>query len=197
MLFITAALMTQSTLTVTRCPIEFLEVELMKLEYMGAKFKKSTVYMAKNGKTRLVDITVLPSKLVASQVKIHPLPYPGLNIDNLPFFVPLATQAEGTTLIHDWTWENRAIYFTELNRLGADIRLADPHRAFVTGTTKLTAAQIVSPPALRPAVIILVAMLAAEGTSVLRNVYSIERGYENIAERLNKIGAKIDTLSEI
>jgi UDP-N-acetylglucosamine 1-carboxyvinyltransferase len=197
MLFITAALMTQSTLTVTRCPIEFLEVELMKLEYMGAKFKKSEVYVAKNGITKLVDITMQPSKLVAPQVKIHPLPYPGLNIDNLPFFVPLATQAEGTTLIHDWTWENRAVYFTELNRLGADIRLADPHRAFVTGKTMLKGAQIVSPPALRPAVIVLVAMLAAEGTSILRNVYSIERGYENIAERLNKIGAKIDTLTDL
>jgi UDP-N-acetylglucosamine 1-carboxyvinyltransferase len=197
MMFITAAIVTGSELTVTRCPIDFLEVELLKLEYMGQVFKKSEVYLSANGKTKLVDITVVPSRLTASAVKIHPLPYPGLNIDNLPFFVPIATQAEGTTLIHDWTWENRAIYFTELNRLGADIRLADPHRAFVTGATPLKAAQIVSPPALRPAVIVLVAMLAADGVSVLRNVYSIERGYEDIAGRLNSIGAKVDTMSDL
>ncbi len=99
--------------------------------------------------------------------------------------------AKGTTLIHDWTWENRAIYFTELNKLGANIRLVDPHRAFIDGPTKLKGAQIVCPPALRPSAVILIAMLAAEGTSMLRNVYSITRGYEEIAERLNSIGAKI------
>jgi UDP-N-acetylglucosamine 1-carboxyvinyltransferase len=196
MLFITAALLTHSKLTITRCPIEFLETELLKLSYMGAKYTVSKTYMAKNGRTKLVDIVMLPSKLVASPVKIHPLPYPGLNIDNLPFFVPIAALAEGTTLIHDWTWENRAIYFTELNNLGADIKLADPHRVFVNGPTPLKAAQIVAPPALRPAAIILLAMLAAKGTSILRNVYSIERGYERIAERLSSIGAKIDTLAD-
>jgi UDP-N-acetylglucosamine 1-carboxyvinyltransferase len=88
-------------------------------------------------------------------------------------------------------WENRAIYFTELNRLGASVTLADPHRVFVTGPTTLKGGQVVCPPALRPAMIVLIAMLAAEGTSVLRNVYSINRGYEEIAKRLNSIGADI------
>jgi UDP-N-acetylglucosamine 1-carboxyvinyltransferase len=91
-------------------------------------------------------------------------------------------------------WETRAIYFTELNRLGAQLTLADPHRVFVTGKTKLKAAQVVCPPALRPAMIILIAMLAAEGTSILRNIYSINRGYEEIAARLNSIGAKVEVL---
>ncbi|PCI28018.1 UDP-N-acetylglucosamine 1-carboxyvinyltransferase [Candidatus Kaiserbacteria bacterium] len=197
MMFITAATVTDSELTIERCPIDFLEVELLKLSYMGLRFDKTKSYFSKNGKTKLVDITVYPSELVASPVKIHPLPYPGLNIDNLPFFVPIATQAKGTTLIHDWTWEGRAIYFTELNRLGADIKLADPHRVFVNGMTPLTGTQVVCPPALRPAVIILIAMLSAKGTSVLRNVYSIERGYEKIAERLRKIGADIEILSDL
>ncbi len=197
MMFIAAAATTGSKLTITRAPIDFLETELLKLSYMGLKTDLSKTYVSNNGRTRLVDITVHPSKLVASPVKIHPLPYPGLNIDNLPFFVPIASQAEGTTLIHDWTWENRAIYFTELNRLGADVKLADPHRVFVTGPTPLRAAQVVAPPALRPAMIVLIAMLAAKGTSVLRNVNSIERGYERIAERLSAIGAKVDTLTDI
>ncbi|MBF05084.1 UDP-N-acetylglucosamine 1-carboxyvinyltransferase [bacterium] len=197
MMFISAAAVTNSELTVKRCPVDFLEVELLKLSYMGLKFEKSDMYFAKNGKTKLVDITIYPSELKASALKIHPLPYPGLNIDNLPFFVPIATQAKGTTLIHDWVWEGRAIYFTELNRLGADVKLADPHRVFVTGKTELKGAQVVCPPALRPAVVVLIAMLAAEGTSLLRNVYSIERGYERIAERLSDIGAHIEVVSEL
>ncbi|MBL4644585.1 MAG: UDP-N-acetylglucosamine 1-carboxyvinyltransferase [Candidatus Pacebacteria bacterium] len=197
MMFISAAVVTKSELKITRCPIEFLEVELLKLSYMGLRYEKSKLYFAKNGKTKLVDITVYPSELKASPLKIHPLPYPGLNIDNLPFFVPIATQAKGTTLIHDWAWEGRAIYFTELNRLGADVKLADPHRVFVTGVTELKAAQVVCPPALRPAVIVLIAMLAAKGTSVLRNVYSIERGYERIAERLSEVGAHIEIVSDL
>lgn len=191
MMFIAAAIVTRSTLTIARCPIDFLSVELLKLKKMGQRYKMSKVYLAENGHTKLVDITLTPSTLTAPLDKIHSLPYPGINTDNLPFFVPIATQAKGTTLIHDWMWENRAIYFTELNRLGARVDLADPHRVFVTGPSKLKGAQIVCPPALRPAMIILIGMLAAEGTSYLRNVYSINRGYEEIAARLNAIGASI------
>jgi UDP-N-acetylglucosamine 1-carboxyvinyltransferase len=109
----------------------------------------------------------------------------------------VAAIAEGKTLIHDWSYENRAIYFTELNRLGAQVTLADPHRVYIDGPTKFTPADIVSPPALRPAVIVLIAMLAADGTSVLRNVYSINRGYEDLARRLKSLGASISVLHDI
>jgi len=194
MLFITAAIMTRSKLMVKRAPIDFLRVELLKLEKMGLRYDISKTYLAANGHTRLADLTIRPSKLKALHDKIHAQPYPGINTDNLPFFVPIATQAEGTTLIHDWMWEDRAIFFTELNRLGATVRLADPHRVFIDGPSKLKGAQIVCPPALRPAVMLMVAMLGAEGKSILRNVYAIKRGYENIVERLNKIGAKIKIL---
>ena len=194
MFFISAGIVTKSKLTIQRCPIEFLTLELEKLKRMGLKYTLSKRYLAKNNRTTLVDITVFPSSLVAPPDKIHTQPFPGINNDNLPFFVPITCFAEGQTLIHDWTWENRAIYFTELNRLGADIKLLDPHRALITGIKKLRGAQIVSPPALRPTAIILIAMLAAEGSSLLRNVYSIKRGYADIAERLNTIGAKITVL---
>ncbi len=197
MFFISAAIVTKSKLTITRCPIDFLELELEKLRHMGLIYRLSKPYLSYNGRTHLVDITIMPSKLTAPTDKIHTQPFPGINNDNLPFFVPICSFAEGQTLIHDWTWENRAIYFTELNRLGADIKLLDPHRALVTGVKKLRGAQIVSPPALRPTAIILIAMLAAEGTSMLRNVYSIKRGYADIAERLNSIGAKITVIKGV
>lgn len=191
MFWLAAGIVTKSNLDIKRCPIDFLSLELLKLEKMGLKYEVTERYKSKNNKTDLVDLKVKPSKLRALDDKIHAQPYPGINTDNLPFFATIAVMAEGTTLIHDWMWENRAIYFTELNRLGAKIDLADPHRLFVTGPSKLKATQIVCPPALRPATIILVAMLAAPGKSVLRNVYSIRRGYEDIAERLNSLGAKV------
>ena len=191
MFFVTAGLITKSTLTITHCPIEFIELEMEKLIHMGAKIKIGKKYFSNNEKTVLADITVYPSVLVAPHDKLHTQPFPGLQNDNLPFFATLATQAKGTTLIHDWTWENRAIYFTELNHLGAKVKLIDPHRALIDGPTKLKGAQIVCPPALRPSATLLIAMLGAEGTSMLRNVYSITRGYEEIAERLNSIGAKV------
>lgn len=191
MLFLSAAAVTRSAITIKRCPIDFLELELLKLKKMGFKYELSRVYKSKNGFIDLVDIQTFPSRLVALEEKIHPQPFPGLNIDNLPFFVPIATQARGTTLIHDWVYENRAIYYMELEKLGARLRLADPHRVFIEGPADLRAAEVICPPALRPAAIILIAMLAARGTSILRNVYSINRGYENLCERLQKLGARI------
>ncbi len=196
MFFIAAAAVTNSSITIKRCPIDFLELELLKLEKMGWKFTLSKPYKAANGHTNLVDIKTMPSKLVALEEKLEARPYPGLNIDNLPFFAVIATQAEGRTLIHDWVYEKRAIYYTELDKLGANTVLADPHRVFIQGATPLRAAQVVCPPALRPATIILIGMLAAKGTSILRNVYSINRGYEDLANRLNELGAKIKVLRE-
>src|SRR3546814_6657629 len=61
-----------------------------------------------------------------------PMPFPGLNIDNLPFFAVIAACASGSTMIHDWVYDNRAIYLTDLNRLGANVRLLDPHRLDIT-----------------------------------------------------------------
>lgn len=194
MMFISAAITTDSELTITRCPIDFLSLELEKLYRMGLKYKVLKEYKSYNDRTNLIDLKILPSKLKALEDKIHANPYPGINMDNLPFFVPIAIRAKGQTMIHDWVYENRAIYFTELNRLGASVTLADPHRVYIQGGTSLKGAQVVCPPALRPAMIILIGMLGANGTSILRNVYMIKRGYEEIADRLNSIGADIKIL---
>lgn len=196
MFFIAAAIVTGSSITIERCPIDFLELELLTLEKMGFKYTKSKSYVGANGYIRLVDITTKPSKLRAALDKVHSRPYPGPNADNLPFFAVIATQAEGQTLIHDWMYEKRAIYFTELDKLGADTALADPHRIYINGKTKLRGAELVCPPALRPATILLIAMLGAEGHSVLRNIYSINRGYEKLVERLTALGAKVRYLEE-
>lgn len=196
MFFLATAIVTGSEMTIARCPIEFLELEMLTLEKMGLIYTKSDVYLSHNERTKLVDITVKKSVLHAPPEKIHARPYPGLNADNLPFFAIIAATAEGQTLIHDWMYEKRAIYFTELDKLGAETALADPHRIFITGPTKFHANELVCPPALRPATILLIGMLAANGTSVLRNIYSINRGYENLVERLQSLGAEVDYLEE-
>ena len=196
MFFLATAVMTNSSIEIKRCPIDFLEIELLKLKKMNFRFKLSKVYKGLNERINLVNIKTFPSRLIALHDKIEAHPYPGLNIDNLPFFAVIATQAKGQTLIHDWIYEKRAIHYKELDKLGADTILADPHRFYVNGKTELKATEVICPPALRPAAIILIAMLGAKGKSILRNVYSINRGYEEIAERLNSIGAKIEILKD-
>jgi len=197
MSLLAAAIVTKSEITIRRVPIEFLEIELALLEEMGFSYERSEEYVAANGQTRLVDITTKVSSLHSPIDKIHPMPFPGLNIDNLPFFAVIAATANGQTLLHDWVYENRAIYLTELTKLGASVKLLDPHRVMIEGPTHWSGAEIVCPPALRPAVVILLAMMASKGTSVLRSVYVINRGYEDLAERLNSLGASIETFRDI
>lgn len=196
MSFIAAAVVTDSEITIRRAPIEFLEIELATLAEMGLKFDLSEEYFANNGQTRLVDIALYHSELKAAKDKLHALPFPGINMDNLPFLGLIATAAKGRTLVHDWSYENRAIYFTELSKLNAQIELVDPHRVYITGPTRWKPADIVAPPALRPSVVVLLAMLAAPGTSILRDVYSINRGYEELAARLNSLGAEVEVVIE-
>jgi UDP-N-acetylglucosamine 1-carboxyvinyltransferase len=199
MTFLAAAVVTNSSITIKRVPIDFMDLELMKLEKMGLRFKTSETYKADNGKTDLVDLKVYEhdGKLMAPEEKIHPLPSLGINIDNLPYFVPIVAVSKGRSLIHDWVYEDRPLMFTEMKKIGVNMQLADPHRIFIDGPTKWRAADIVAPSGIRPAVILLIGMLAAPGISLLRNVYTINRGYEDLAERLNSLGAQITVLNEI
>ncbi len=199
MFFITAGIVTDSRITIKRVPHLWIGLELLKLKEMGLRFSLSKPYKAANGIIELADLTIEKhgGKLKAPIDKLHPNLYPGLNPDSLPYFVPIAAVAKGRTLIHDWMYENRAIYYTELTKIGGQIELADPHRVYVTGPTRFTIGDIVCPPALRPASLLLIGMLAAKGTSMLRNVYTINRGYEDLAERLNSLGAHITVLHDI
>jgi len=199
MFFITAAAVTNSEITIERVPYRWIALELLKLKKMGLDFTMSESYKAENGQIDLADMTVHKhnGKLVALIDKIHPNLFPGINPDNLPYFVLVACLARGRTLIHDWIYENRAIYYTELTKVGAQVELADPHRLYVLGPSKFTRADVVCPPALRPASLLLIGMLAADGISTLRNIYTINRGYEDLAERLNSLGAQITIFHDL
>jgi len=198
MTFISAAVTTDSSITIKRVPIDFLDLELFKLEKMGLRYKASELYKADNGQTNLSDVTIFEhgGQLKAPEEKLHPLPSSGINIDNLPYFVPIVAVAQGRTLIHDWVYEDRALMYTEMKKIGVNLELADPHRVFIDGPTKWRTADIVAPSGIRPAVTLLIGMLAAPGTSMLRNVYTINRGYEDLAARLNSLGAHIEVVHE-
>jgi len=199
MLFIAAAVTTNSQLTIRRVPLYWIGLELLKLHKMGLKTEISPTYKADNGVVDLADIKVHKhnGELTALEEKLHPNLWPGINPDNIPYFVPIAAVCRGRTVINDWMYENRAIYFTEMTKIGMNIELADPHRLYIEGPTKFNKADVVSPPALRPASLLLIGMLAADGVSMLRNVYTINRGYEDLAERLNGLGAHIEVIHEV
>jgi UDP-N-acetylglucosamine 1-carboxyvinyltransferase len=193
MMFFSLAVCTKSELSVTRCPIDYLEIEIENMKQMGVPFTVGPVYKSHNGRTNLSDVIVHKAKkLVSLPDKITCGPYPALNIDNLPFFVPIACLAEGRSIILDWVYEVRILHFLKLSDLGADMQLASAHKLIIEGQKKFKPNQVACPPALRPAMIVLIAMLSAQGNSKLYNLYSIYRGYENIIKRLQTLGADIN-----
>ncbi len=196
MTFIAAAIVTGSHLTITNCPLQFLELELCKLEVMGQKYILHQKRQSKNGKFQIADIEIFPSRLKALPDKIYGRPFPGLNIDNLVLFIPILAAAKGRTMVHDWAYENRAVYSLDLQKLGVKVTLLDPHRLWVEGQARFAPANLECPPALRPAVNLLITMLAAKGTSTLSNIEVIDRGYENIYALLNKAGAEIEIVKD-
>ncbi len=196
MTYIAAGIVTGSAIVVENCPIDFLELELEKLSRMGQKYEIRNLRKSKNGKFEVADLSIIPSNLKSLSDKIECRPYPGLNIDNLPLFVPVVAGAKGRTLLHDWPYENRAVSYLEMQKLGLKITLLDPHRVWIEGPTEYKSNEAICPPILRVAVVLLLGMMAAKGKSILRNTYMIDRGYEDFYETLNRAGADIKIINE-
>jgi UDP-N-acetylglucosamine 1-carboxyvinyltransferase len=122
--------------------------------------------------------------------KIDDAPWPGFPPDLTSIITVVATQVKGTVLIHEKMFESRMFFVDKLIGMGAQIVLCDPHRAVVSGPTRLRGSELISPD-VRAGMAMLIAALCANGKSVIRNVYQIERGYERLAERLSALGARI------
>nr|AGS52851.1 UDP-N-acetylglucosamine 1-carboxyvinyltransferase [uncultured bacterium contig00011] len=122
--------------------------------------------------------------------KLDDAPWPGFPPDLLSILLVVATQVKGTVLIHEKMYESRMFFVDKLIGMGARIVLCDPHRAVISGPAKLHGSELISPD-VRAGMSLLIAALCAEGNSVIRNVYQIERGYENLADRLASLGARI------
>jgi len=122
--------------------------------------------------------------------KIDDAPWPGFPPDLISIIIVVATQIKGTVLVHEKMYESRMFFVDKLIGMGARIVLCDPHRAVISGPTKLRGSELISPD-VRAGMSMLIAAMCAEGKSVIRNVYQIERGYEHLAERLSALGADI------
>jgi UDP-N-acetylglucosamine 1-carboxyvinyltransferase len=126
--------------------------------------------------------------------KIDDAPWPGFPPDLTSIMTVVATQVEGTVLIHEKMFESRMFFVDKLIGMGARITLCDPHRAVVSGPSVLHGSELVSPD-VRAGMAMVIAALCARGESVIKNVYQIERGYENLTERLVSLGAHIERVS--
>jgi UDP-N-acetylglucosamine 1-carboxyvinyltransferase len=127
--------------------------------------------------------------------KIDDAPWPGFPPDLVSIVIVVATQIKGTVLIHEKMYESRMFFVDKLIGMGARIVLCDPHRAVISGPSKLHGSELISPD-VRAGMAMLIAALCAEGKSVIRNVYQIERGYEHLTERLSSLGAQINRVNE-
>ena len=125
------------------------------------------------------------------QIKV--MPWPAFPTDLMSIAIVVATQSRGTILFHDWMYEGRMNFTDKLSAMGAHIVLCDPHRCIVQGPSALIGENVESPD-IRAGLALVLAALAAEGKSVIRNVGQIERGYERIDEKLCSLGAQIERL---
>lgn len=178
--FAALAAATRSEITLCGIDPQYLDAVFLHLKKMGVNFT-----VLGNNQLR-IEKPALHYKGFRLQSGL----YPKLGSDHIPPFSVLATQGEGTTLIHDWLYEGRLRYVNELQKMGANATVLDPHRAMITGPTRLHGCDIEGLD-IRSGMTLIIAALTAEGRSVISNVEHIDRGYEKINERLCALGAEI------
>jgi len=183
---------------VTRSELEIEEAAPRFLRMTRIAFGRLGIHWETEGETIRVpsgqELKVVPDSggLIP---KIDDAPWPGFPPDLISIAVVIATQVEGTVLIYEKMFESRMFFLDKLIGMGARIILCDPHRAVVSGPSRLKGGELVSPD-VRAGMAMVIAALCAEGRSTINNVYQVERGYENLTGRLRALGARIERLVE-
>lgn len=188
--FIAAAAVTGGELRIEKAMPEHMDMILQE-------YKKFNIQTKWDGKTLIVPANqklITETYMDGSMNKLECLPWPGFPPDLLQFAIVIATQSKGRILIHDKLYEGRLFYTQELNSMGADIFLSDPHRIIVNGPTSLRG-RVLKSPDIRAGMSLLIAALAAKGDSIIERGEIIERGYANIEERFRSIGANIERIN--
>jgi len=176
--FLILGVLHKANLRINKCNPQLVEALLERLEKAGAQFKIGKDY-----------IECLPyEKLSSTDIITHE--YPGFATDLQPPYTVLMTQASGISLVHDPVFEGRLFFTDSLVQMGANIIICDPHRIVVQGPTKLTGKKLASPD-IRAGIALVLAGSIAEGETIIDNVYQIDRGYEDIDERLRSVGVNI------
>jgi len=178
---------------VTRGELTIHDAGPENLKMARIAFNKLGIHWEREGETVFVPprqmLKVVPD-LGGMIPKIDDAPWPGFPPDLISIMLVVATQVEGTILIHEKLFESRMFFVDKLIGMGARIVLCDPHRAVVSGPARLSGSDLVSPD-VRAGMAMVIAAMCAEGESTIQNVYQIERGYEDLTERLQKLGARI------
>jgi len=141
------------------------------------------------------NFAIIKPGFILKSVNLKTHEYPGFATDLQAPFTVLMTQANGISLIHETIFEGRLFYTDILSQMGARIIMCDPHRVIVQGPNKLVGRRMVSPD-IRAGIALLIAALIAKGESVIENIYQIDRGYECIEKRLQKLGANIQRMND-
>ena len=184
--FLAMAAMTGGELTITDIVPDDLRMILMVFARLGVETRVEGSNLIVPGKQELV----IQDDLDGAIPKVDDAPWPGFPTDLSSIALVLATQARGTVLIHEKMFENRLFFVDRLISMGARAVVCDPHRAVVTGPTRLTGETITSPD-IRAGMALLAAALCADGRSVIMNAHQVDRGYEQIDDRLRALGAEI------
>ena len=187
--FIGMAAMTQSELTIKNVSFENLGIIPESFRRLGIKFeqKGDDIYIPAQ------EHYEIDSFIDGSIMNISDAPWPGLTPDLLSVLLVTAIQAKGSVLIHQKMFESRLFFVDKLIDMGAQIILCDPHRAVVIGHDRrfTLKPRAMSSPDIRAGIALLIAAMSADGVSRIDNIEQIDRGYQNLEERLNQIGAKI------
>ncbi|MDP5094073.1 MAG: UDP-N-acetylglucosamine 1-carboxyvinyltransferase [Polaribacter sp.] len=192
--WIGVAIMTKSELTIKNVSWENLGQIPNVFRKLGIKFEKreDDIYIPAQ------ESYEIQNYIDGSVLTVADAPWPGFTPDLLSIILVIATQANGTVLIHQKMFESRLFFVDKLIDMGAKVILCDPHRATVIGLnhqSQLRATKMTSPD-IRAGISLLIAALSAKGTSIINNIEQIDRGYENIEERLKSIGAKIERIED-
>lgn len=187
--FIGLAAMTQSDIVIKNVGLKYLGIIPQKFQQLGIKmnFVGDDIHVPAQFSYEIQTF------LDGSILTISDHPWPGLTPDLLSIILVVATQAKGSVLIHQKMFESRLFFVDKMIEMGARIVLCDPHRAVVVGLERVNSLRgiAMSSPDIRAGVALLIAALSAEGKSIIQNIEQIDRGYQNIDERLNNLGAEI------
>ena len=189
--FIGLAAVTRSAIRIEQAGVEHLRSTLMGFERLGVECRIDGTDLVVPAEQSLR----VQSDLGGYVPTISDQPWPAFPADTMSIAIVTATQCEGMVLMHEKMFESRMFFVDKLIGMGARIVLCDPHRAVISGPTRLRASTVDSPD-IRAGMAMLLAALCATGTSTINNVGQIERGYERIDERLNALGARIERVDD-
>jgi len=189
--FIGAAVVTHGSIRVRNAGVQYLGMIRMVFNRLGVDWAVDGDDILVPAQQRLE----IEPDLGGAIPSITGMPWPAFPTDLMSIAIVVATQAKGSILFHDWMYPSRMFFTDKLVGMGAQVVLCDPHRCIVNGPSKLYAEKMESPD-IRAGMALLLAALAANGTSTVRNVSQIDRGYENVDGKLRALGAKIEREKE-